>query len=84
MSYVDALVAAACCVLFAAGAFSVRRRLRSVSDATPQAVQRPREEDLVWPTIDAHGRTVWATQEELPWHEIVEAPRAPRAERRAV
>jgi hypothetical protein len=74
MWYVDALVAALCCGLFAAAAHSVRRRLRSMSATPRTALVRPREEDLVRPTLDATGRTVWATQDELPWHEIVQAP----------
>jgi hypothetical protein len=68
MSYVDAVVATVCCILFAAAALAVQRRLRSA--APPATSQRVREEDLVWPSRDEDGNTVWATQDELPWQDI--------------
>jgi hypothetical protein len=70
MSYVDAVVATVCCVLFAAAAFLVRRRLRSVGAVSPRPGPRPREEDLVRPALDPAGNPVWATQDELPWPDL--------------
>jgi hypothetical protein len=76
MSFGDAVLATLSCLLFVVAAFVVSRGLRSANVSAPRPAPKPREEDLVWPSRDADGNTVWATQDELPWHEIVEPPLA--------
>src|SRR5690348_2765030 len=77
MSYMDALLVTLCGALFVAAALSVHRGLRSATTRpgprhVPRHMPQRREEDLVRPTLDAAGRAGWVTQDELPWHEIVD------------
>lgn len=87
MSYGDVLVVGLSGVLFVAAAFAVRRGLRSgrPAPARPTEPVRVREEELAWPVLGPDGRPAWATQDELPWHDIVHPPPPPKpaAARRA-
>jgi hypothetical protein len=76
MSYADVLVVGLSGALFVAAAFGVRHGLRA-GRPEPMRTTKPapgHEEDLVWPVTGAAGEPAWATQDELPWQDIIGPP----------